>query len=354
MLSSSPVKHILPVMLSLTAVVASAQGRLFAIQLEAFANQEVAARRVEDLQRAGIEAYLVRSELPGKGVLYRVRVGRFSTPVAARRLGEDLRSRQLTIDFFVTAWEAPLTEEGSIPRRPAPMRNAAATTKAEPKPVVAAAPTPAEPPAPLTRVDARRADIAVSASPPPAPPASAGNLQPTADAPAKRPEPRRFVRFSDQSIGYAFDRPQTWEGGLLASGEAVDQKINAGALFRSSPDRAFLNVIWNQLDQANSPDHDNNLIVELILRSMASGEGTRLMKEVSRRVVTENGQVKTFLDLVARFELPGSSSSLDFSGKGVIVRNARGVLLVVTFFSNAGPADVPAIADRILASVTLP
>jgi hypothetical protein len=48
--------------------------------------------------------------------------------------------------------------------------------------------------------------------------------------------------------------------------------------------------------QANSPDHDNDLIVELILRSMSSGEGTKQTKEVARRVVTENGQIKTYLD----------------------------------------------------------
>jgi len=187
-----------------------------------------------------------------------------------------------------------------------------------------------------------------------APTRLAANRTVAVEPPPSRPEPRSFIRFSDQAIGYAFDRPQTWEGGLLASRDMADQNINAGALFRSSPDRAFLNVIWNKLDQANSPDHDNDLIVELILRSMSSGEGTKQMKEVARRVVTENGQIKTYLDLQAKFELPGGNSILDFSGKGIIVRNTQGILLVVTFYSTAGPSDIPAVADRILSSVTLP
>jgi hypothetical protein len=108
------------------------------------------------------------------------------------------------------------------------------------------------------------------------------------------------------------------------------------------------------MDNANSADHDNDLIVELILRSMSSGEGTKQMKEVARRVVTEKGQIKTYLDLQAKFVLPGGTSILDFSGKGVIARNSQGVLLVVTFYSNSGPTDLPEVADRILASVTLP
>jgi hypothetical protein len=70
--------------------------------------------------------------------------------------------------------------------------------------------------------------------------------------------------------------------------------------------------------------------------------------------VTENGQIKTYLDLKAQFESPGRSSMLDFSGKAIVVRGSKGILLVVTFFSNSSPADLPVLADQIMASITLP
>lgn len=360
MLGSWHVKIKLLLLLPIVCWQVSAQGRFFTVQLEAFASQEVAEKRAGELRGAGIEAYLVRSELPGRGVLFRVRVGRFSTSAAARRLGEDLRVRQLTADFFVTAWEAPFTPASPPVNAPvsAPV-NAVAAPRTEPRPPAESV-RPAITSPPTTRgnvaeaAESRVNGVESPITAAPAPTRLAANRPVTAEPPPSRPEPRSFIRFSDQAIGYAFDRPQTWEGGLLASRDMADQNINAGALFRSSPDRAFLNVIWNKLDQANSPDHDNDLIVELILRSMSSGEGTKQMKEVARRVVTENGQIKTYLDLQAKFELPGGNSILDFSGKGIIVRNTQGILLVVTFYSTAGPSDIPAVADHILASVTLP
>ncbi|NBO63777.1 MAG: hypothetical protein EBU88_02800 [Acidobacteria bacterium] len=367
----SPVKFLPLVALFTANVVVSAQGRLFAIQLEAFTSQEPAAKRMKELQAEGIDAYLVRSEVPGKGVFYRVRVGRFSTSIAARRLGEDLRGRQLTADFFVASWEPPFSVSGNAARTPTLPLNAVAAPSAGPPSAGTSEPSPTVPTTPALQRDGLKAQKSVEPprsavkAPPTFEAKSRGEAKPTPALPSSDPRAtpahgpdrgisRSFIRFSDQSVGYAFDRPITWEGGLLATPSASDQQINAGALFRSTPDRAFLNVIWNRMDNANSADHDNDLIVELILQSMSSGEGTKQMKEVARRVVTEKGQIKTYLDLQAKFVLPGGTSILDFSGKGVIARNSQGVLLVVTFYSNSGPTDLPEVADRILASVTLP
>lgn len=328
-----------------------AQGRPLAVQLEALASQEAALRRVVELKESGVEAYLVRSEIPGKGVLFRVRVGKFSTTAAARRMGQELQSRNLASDFFVTAWESPYSGSDATEQ----------VAKIETKPLAAPTVTTARP-STTTRETApargagpgREAPAATAPTRQNVPAARATTASPARTAPAPVTAARTYVRFTDPSIGYSFEHPQSWEGGVLASREANEQNINAGALFRSSPDRSFLNVIWNQLDQANSPDHDNDMIVELILRSMSSGDGTREMKETARRVVNANGQVRTYLDLRAKFDLPGNSSNLDFSGKAVIVRNTRGILLVVTFYSKAAPTDVPEVVDRILASVTLP
>ena len=393
--------------LALIASAALAQGRQFVVQLEALSNQEAALRRVSELRSGGVDAYLVRSELPGKGILYRVRVGRFQTSAEARRRGQELQSRSLAESFFVTTWEPPVDNlAGNNPagNRPAasPVNNIASspvtrkppidppsvdspiterlinassgnsssgTTAATPpapstssspaEPVVSAVskPVPVQKPAPTRVATSPRAPQSappVTASPVAISKSVASNSVPEETTASTVPVVRSFVRFADRAIGYSLDRPENWEGGPLDQKETGEQNINAGALFRSPSDGAFLNVIWNPLDQANSGDHDNDLIIELILRSMSSGEGTKQMKETSRRVVTENGQIKTYLDLRAQFESPGRSSMLDFSGKAIVVRGSKGILLVVTFFSNSSPADLPVLADRIMASITLP
>jgi hypothetical protein len=393
--------------LVLIAGAAFAQGRQFVVQLEALSNQEAALRRVSELRSGGVDAYLVRSEVPGKGVLYRVRVGRFQTSAEARRRGQELQSRSLAESFFVTTWEPPVDNLAGNKPAASPVNNIASspvtrkptidppsvdspiterpvnassgnsgsgnsssgTTAANPpvsssssspaEPVVSTVskPTPAEKPAPTRVATSPRAPQSMppaTASPVAISKSVASNSVPEETTASNVPVVRSFVRFADRAIGYSLDRPENWEGGPLDQKETGEQNINAGALFRSPSDGAFLNVIWNPLDQANSADHDNDLIIELILRSMSSGEGTKQMKETSRRVVTENGQIKTYLDLRAQFESPGRSSMLDFSGKAIVVRGNKGILLVVTFFSNSSPADLPVLADRIMASITLP
>lgn len=393
--------------LALIASAALAQGRQFVVQLEALSNQEAALRRVSELRSGGVDAYLVRSEVPGKGVLYRVRVGRFQTSAEARRRGQELQGRSLAESFFVTTWEPPVDNLAGNKPAASPVNNIASspvtrkpsidppsvdspiaerpinassgnsgsgTTAATPpapssssspaEPVVGAVsrPAPVQKPAPTRVATSPRAPQSMppaTASPVAISKSVASNSVPSKPVPAETtastvPVVRSFVRFADRAIGYSLDRPENWEGGPLDQKETGEQNINAGALFRSPSDGAFLNVIWNPLDQANSGDHDNDLIIELILRSMSSGEGTKQMKETSRRVVTENGQIKTYLDLRAQFESPGRSSMLDFSGKAIVVRGSKGILLVVTFFSNSSPADLPVLADRIMASITLP
>lgn len=88
-----------------------AQERFFALQLEAFANRDVANRRVNELQAAGIDAYLVKGERPGGGILYRVRIGRFASVVPAQQLGAELRNRKLATDFFVASWAPSMGSE---------------------------------------------------------------------------------------------------------------------------------------------------------------------------------------------------------------------------------------------------
>lgn len=112
------VLFLLPASLTVTPGQQLAQEKFFALQLEALANRAVANRRMAELQAAGVDAYVVKSRAPARVGLYRVRVGRFATAVAARRLGEELRSRNLATDFFVARWEPggePPGERGEGP-----------------------------------------------------------------------------------------------------------------------------------------------------------------------------------------------------------------------------------------------
>lgn len=290
---------------------AAAQGA-YAVQLEATPTLAAAQQRVSQLRARNVQAYLVKSDIPGKGTFYRVRVGRFATQAEARRAGQELQRQGVTADFYVASYEKPLDE---------PL------------------PAPAQTPPPAAPAVERK-------EPPPESPKSTPVATPNANGAG-------FLRYTDPAAGYSFEYPQYWEGGSLDRKDAQPAG-NQGAIFKSSRDAAFLNAIWNRLEKANSPENDNDLIVELILRSMSSGEGTQQMKESSRRVVTENGLVKTYLDLTAKFAAPGSNAPLDFLGKAVIVRAPKGILLVVTFYSKSSPSNLPQLADRILASVQAP
>jgi len=288
---------------SFLAAFAEAQGTRYAVQLEAGSTQANAEVRINQLKAQSVQAYVVKSAIAGKGTFYRVRVGNFSTQDMAKKFGEDLVRRGVVPEFFVAPYEQPLGGNAAAPV----------------KPVVKPAPAPA----------------------------AANNVSTPAGSGAG------FVRFEDPSVGYSFEYPGYWSGQPLDPKDAADQRMNAGAQFKSAEDAAFLNAVWNKLDKANSPDNDNDLIVEIILKSMSSGDGTQI-KEISRKLVNENGLVKTYLDLKAAFQSQGQPAPLDFIGKAVIVRASKGILLVIALYSKDAPPNSAAIADRIIASVRAP
>jgi hypothetical protein len=322
------------VLLLLASGLVWAQGARYAVQMEATPVKADAEARVNELRSKSVEAYIVKSNVPGKGIFFRVRAGTFGDMNAARKYGTDLVKRGVIPDFFVAPYEQPETAVAvAAPVKPAPT----------PAPVVAKNTPVSEP----TKSAVPVAAPPKQTTPAPQPAAAASNPVPAAGGALA------FARFQDPSIGYSFEYPSYWSGQPLDPKDAADQRVNAGAMFKSAEDSAFLNAIWNKLDKANSPENDNDLIVEIILKSMASGDGTQL-KETSRKVVNENGMVKTFLDLKAAFQSAGQTQPLDFIGKAVIVRASKGILLVVAFYSKDAPSNTATIADRIIASVRPP
>jgi CHAT domain-containing protein len=90
-----------------TDVLASAEANPYTVQLEATPEFETAQERVKSFTTRGLNAYIVKSEVKGKGTFFRVRAGNFRTQTEAQKYGADLQERGVVGDFFVTRYEPP-------------------------------------------------------------------------------------------------------------------------------------------------------------------------------------------------------------------------------------------------------
>ncbi|HEV2664977.1 MAG TPA: SPOR domain-containing protein [Blastocatellia bacterium] len=370
---------------------AGAQGALFTVQIKASPTRAEAEEEVRQLKAKSISAYIVKSEVPGKGVFYRVRAGVFSNRDDAKRFGANLQQRGVVSEFFVTTYEksndevasrpaptgppptkstakanqpAATSGEAPVPTRPAAQKrpdvapvNTAPDEASEPASAAANRPTTvARNNPPANSVAANSATNSAANTPTRPAPTTANNPGLSAsvgEAPAATP-PSGFLRFRDPKIGYSFDYPDYWTGQPLSDKEATEQRMNAGAMFSSQKDSAFISAIWNELDKANSLSNENDLIVDVILRSMSASDGISKLEETTRRVENRDGLIKTYLDLKAVFQTQEQSAPLDFLGKAVIVRANRGILLVAAFYSKDSAPNVAAAADKIIASARAP
>jgi hypothetical protein len=341
-----------------------AQDATYTVQLKASPTRAEAEEEVRQFRAKNIPAYIVKSDVPGKGVFYRVRAGVFPNRDDAKRFGADLQQRGVISEFFVTPYENPAGEAAS-----AATPKSASQTKATARPnqpaaapgnILGAAPTTSRPIAKAqtsppvnsaTNPAASSSTGALRSAPNPAnnPGLSASVGEATAPAPASG-----FVRFQDPKIGYSFDYPDYWTGQPLSEREAIDQRMNAGATFSSEKDAAFLNVIWNEVDRANNPSDENDVIVDGILNGMSTSDGISKLEETARRVESRNGLIKTYLDLKAAVQIQGQSAPLDCLAKSVIIRASRGILLVSVFYTKDAGPNVTSAADKIIASARAP
>lgn len=353
----------------LLAVNALAQAGRFALQFGAYPTRAEAEAKLAQLKAQGVDVYLVKSNVPGKGVFYRVRTGNFANRAAAEQKGQQLKTQGAASEYFIAGYEKPDAEAPANVASNTPKTNTPPLTK---PPQTAPAPVNTAPPAVKPKEQPNTATLtpASTTTAKPAPNATPVNAPPTTPPATTAANPPAaatgnptgnaanagagYARYQDQAAGYSFEHPQYWVGGSLNSNEMQSQKVSAGAMFKSNEDAAFLNAIWNKLDKANSSDHDNDMIVDLILKSMGSGNGTQNMQALSRRVVADGQQIKTFLDLKAAFQVPNQPAPLDFIGKGVIIRANSGILLLVAFYSKDAPQTVALTADHIIQTARTP
>ncbi|MGE0131607.1 MAG: SPOR domain-containing protein [Blastocatellales bacterium] len=72
------------------------------VQVGSFKDQGEADARATRLRSAGVEARVVRADIPGKGAWFRVQVSSFPSREAAMSYGSQLRSKKVISDFIVT------------------------------------------------------------------------------------------------------------------------------------------------------------------------------------------------------------------------------------------------------------
>ena len=397
------------------------QSGQFTVQIDSMLNQDAAETKVAQLKSQGLNAYWLRSSVPGQGLRFRVRIGRFPNRGAAQSYGTRLKQQGVIADYYAALWEGNTSPFGTI-----------AEVKAKPivvpTPVKVVAPKPvaAEPqqaqrvreatkplantstekplvnspsadngtkpvrvqPTPMPAVPVQNAapkavpvleTKPVKSSPLPIPPMevksprdkkasneipSGGNVAASIAKPpretvaaATTPVPATtvgFIKFEDKGFGYSFEHPNYWSGGNIDQSQLQAQRIDSGAIFRSQQDAAFTHAIWNSLKNANSPAYDNNLIVDLVIKSVGNSAGMQGLTETSRRMSQEGDQIKTFVDLRTMFQQTRATSPLEFQGKAVIIRSSAGILLVVAFFSKDSAPAMAASAERIISSANVP
>jgi photosystem II stability/assembly factor-like uncharacterized protein len=87
--------------------VAPAQGRSFTIQVESAISEAEARSSAAKLRAQGLEAYWVKTTIPGIGVRYRVRIGRYQNQAQAKAKAEQLLGAGVINEFIVTTYDAP-------------------------------------------------------------------------------------------------------------------------------------------------------------------------------------------------------------------------------------------------------
>lgn len=92
-----------PVVTQSAPVVASQDSGNYTIQVGSYNNAAQAEERVARLASSGVEARVVRAEIPRRGTWYRVQTGRFASNEEAARYGAQLKGKGATDDFIITS-----------------------------------------------------------------------------------------------------------------------------------------------------------------------------------------------------------------------------------------------------------
>lgn len=84
--------------------VGAADGSL-AIQVASFKSAGEAQQAISRLKSAGVEARMVKADVPGMGIRFRVQAGRFTNETDASKYASELRAKGVARDFIVTGYQ---------------------------------------------------------------------------------------------------------------------------------------------------------------------------------------------------------------------------------------------------------
>jgi photosystem II stability/assembly factor-like uncharacterized protein len=98
------------IVIAFSVPLASAQGRGFTIQVESAISEAEARSSVAKLRAQGMDAYWVKTTIPGIGVRYRVRIGRYQNQAQARAKADQLLGAGVIKEFIVTVYDASPSE----------------------------------------------------------------------------------------------------------------------------------------------------------------------------------------------------------------------------------------------------
>jgi len=86
---------------------ALAQANPYTVQLEATPALETAQEAIQRLKARGVDAYILKSKVKGKGAFFRVRSGNFPTQSDAQKYGADLKEKGVADEFYVARYQPP-------------------------------------------------------------------------------------------------------------------------------------------------------------------------------------------------------------------------------------------------------
>jgi cell division septation protein DedD len=75
------------------------------VQVGAFKSEAEANSRIAKLKSSGVDARVVKAEVPGKGLWFRVQAGRFTNEGEANKYGSELKAKGSARDFIVTGYQ---------------------------------------------------------------------------------------------------------------------------------------------------------------------------------------------------------------------------------------------------------
>jgi photosystem II stability/assembly factor-like uncharacterized protein len=98
--------------------VALAQNRDFTIQVESAPSESEAKLSVSKLRAQGLDAYWIKADIPGVGIRYRVRIGRYQTQAEAKAKADQLIYGRAIREFIIVVYDAPTGSAPPIESKP--------------------------------------------------------------------------------------------------------------------------------------------------------------------------------------------------------------------------------------------